>query len=74
MLPGSRIGLSVAITALPLPNHASRANGCWLKAIAKTVSTTSMSAATTLNIALPEPLPNYVAERVESGQYGNPSE
>jgi antitoxin ParD1/3/4 len=27
-----------------------------------------------MNIALPEPLRAYVAERVESGQYGNTSE
>jgi len=29
---------------------------------------------TTMNIALPEPLRYYVAERVASGQYGNTSE
>ena len=33
-----------------------------------------MSANCTMNIALPEPLRNYVSERVESGQYGNTSE
>ena len=33
-----------------------------------------MSTTTTMNIALPEPLRFYVAERVESGQYGNTSE
>jgi antitoxin ParD1/3/4 len=27
-----------------------------------------------MNIALPEPLRNYVANRVESGQFGNTSE
>ena len=31
-------------------------------------------AASTMNIALPEPLRAYVAERVEAGQYGNTSE
>ena len=33
-----------------------------------------MSTTTTINIALPEPLRFFVAERVESGQYGNTSE
>lgn len=33
-----------------------------------------MSATSTMNIALPEPLRAYVAERVASGQYGNTSE
>lgn len=33
-----------------------------------------MSSTSTMNIALPEPLRAYVAERVESGQYGNTSE
>ena len=33
-----------------------------------------MSSSSTMNIALPEPLRAYVAERVESGQYGNTSE
>jgi antitoxin ParD1/3/4 len=33
-----------------------------------------MSTTSTMNIALPEPLRAYVAERVESGQYGNTSE
>ena len=33
-----------------------------------------MKAATTMNIALPEPLRAYVAQRVESGEYGNTSE
>ena len=28
----------------------------------------------TMNIALPDPLREYVAKRVESGQYGNTSE
>ena len=31
-------------------------------------------AASTMNIALPEPLRAYVAERVGAGQYGNTSE
>lgn len=33
-----------------------------------------MSITSTMNIALPEPLRAYVAQRVESGQYGNTSE
>ena len=33
-----------------------------------------MSTTTTMNIALPEALRDYVAQRVESGQYGNTSE
>ena len=33
-----------------------------------------MSATSTMNIALPEPLRAYVAGRVEGGQYGNTSE
>lgn len=33
-----------------------------------------MSSNSTMNIALPEALRFYVAERVESGQYGNTSE
>lgn len=33
-----------------------------------------MSTTSTMNIALPEPLRNYVARRVESGQFGNTSE
>lgn len=33
-----------------------------------------MSATSTMNIALPEPLRAYVAQRVESGEYGNTSE
>ena len=33
-----------------------------------------MSTICTMNIALPEPLRAYVAERVELGQYGNTSE
>jgi antitoxin ParD1/3/4 len=33
-----------------------------------------MSTTSTMNIALPEPLRAYVAERVASGQYGNTSE
>lgn len=33
-----------------------------------------MSSTITMNIALPEPLRVYVAERVESGHYGNTSE
>ena len=33
-----------------------------------------MSTTSTMNIAMPEPLRAYVAERVESGQYGNTSE
>ena len=33
-----------------------------------------MTGTTTMNIALPEPLRAYVAERVESGDYGNTSE
>ena len=35
------------------------------------MSTTTTS---TMNIALPEPMRAYVAERVDSGQYGNTSE
>ena len=45
-----------------------------LTTIAKPVSMTRMSATTTMNIALPEPLRYYVAGRVASGQYGNTSE
>ena len=33
-----------------------------------------MSITSTMNIALPEPLRDYVARRVESGEYGNTSE
>lgn len=33
-----------------------------------------MNTTSTMNIALPEPLRAYVAQRVESGQYGNTSE
>lgn len=33
-----------------------------------------MSTTTTMNIALPEPLRAYVAQRVEAGAYGNTSE
>lgn len=33
-----------------------------------------MSTTSTMNIALPDTLRNYVSERVESGQYGNTSE
>jgi len=33
-----------------------------------------MAATSTMNIALPEPLRAYVADRVEGGQYGNTSE
>ena len=33
-----------------------------------------MAATSTMNIALPEPLRAYVADRVEAGQYGNTSE
>ena len=33
-----------------------------------------MGTTSTMNIALPEALRDYVAERVESGQYGNTSE
>ena len=33
-----------------------------------------MCATSTMNIALPEPLRDYVAQRVESGEYGNTSE
>lgn len=33
-----------------------------------------MSATSTMNIALPEPMRAYVARRVESGQFGNTSE
>ena len=74
VLPGRSIGSSVAITALPLPNHSSRANGCLLTSIAKSISVMPMSTLCSMNIALPEALQAYVAERVESGQYGNTSE
>ena len=33
-----------------------------------------MSITITMNVALPESMRSYVAERVESGQYGNTSE
>lgn len=33
-----------------------------------------MATTSTMNIALPEPLRAYVAERVEAGDYGNTSE
>jgi antitoxin ParD1/3/4 len=33
-----------------------------------------MKTTSTMNIALPEPLRAYVAQRVESGEYGNTSE
>ena len=33
-----------------------------------------MTSTSTMNIALPEPLRAYVAQRVESGDYGNTSE
>ncbi len=33
-----------------------------------------MALTSTMNIALPEPLRAYVADRVQSGQYGNTSE
>ncbi len=33
-----------------------------------------MALTITMNVALPEPLRAYVAERVEAGQYGNTSE
>ena len=33
-----------------------------------------MAQTSTMNIALPEPLRAYVADRVEAGQYGNTSE
>ena len=33
-----------------------------------------MAVTSTMNIALPEPLRAYVADRVEAGQYGNTSE
>lgn len=45
-----------------------------LTTIAKSTNMMLMSATTTMNIALPEPLRYYVAERVASGQYGNTSE
>ncbi len=33
-----------------------------------------MAVSSTMNIALPEPLRAYVADRVQAGQYGNTSE
>ena len=74
VMPGSSIGSSVPITALPLPGHSTHATGCLLTTIAKSTGMTPMSSTCTMNIALPEPLRAYVAERVESGQYGNTSE
>jgi antitoxin ParD1/3/4 len=45
-----------------------------LTTIAKLEEHFCMSRTLTMNIALPEGLRHYVAERVESGNYGNTSE
>ena len=45
-----------------------------LTTIANTTKIFLMATSSTMNIALPEPLRAYVADRVEAGQYGNTSE